>query len=314
MSLAAGVVLATAGYGEHINFWDVSTGTSTRSVNFGDSQVNVLAVSPDKLHLVAGGNPKIRMFETSTNNPNPVTEFEGHTSNVTAVGFQNNSRWVYSGSEDGTIKIFDTRSAGVQRNYENKDKAGINSVALHPNQAQLISADQTGTVRVWDLIMDKCVAQSKPETDDIAMRSVSVASNGSMVAACNNVGHCFLWQMESQQTCATLGDHLPLAKKIHDTYSLKCVISPDRKLLATASADQTVKIWRLPDFTLDKILAKHQRWVHDIAFSADSSYLASASSDGRARLWQLSDGEMIRHYTGHTKAIVAVALNDSSLD
>ncbi|GBG27576.1 Guanine nucleotide-binding protein subunit beta-2-like 1 [Hondaea fermentalgiana] len=312
--MAAGVVLATAGYGSQINFWDVSTGTSTRSVNFPDSQVNVLAVSPDKLHLVAGGNPKIRMFETSTNNPNPVTEFEGHTSNVTAVGFPNHSRWVYSGSEDGTIKIFDTRSAAVQRNYENKDKVGITSVALHPNQAQLISADQNGTIRVWDLPADKCIAQSKPETDDIAMRSVSVASNGSMVAACNNVGHCFLWLMDDHQSCYSLGNQTPLAKKVHDTYSLKCLISPDRKLLATASADHTVKLWRLPDFTLDKILGEHQRWVHDIAFSADSSFLASASSDGRARLWQVSDGEMVHHYTGHTKAIVAVALNDSSLD
>mmetsp|Transcript_35318 Transcript_35318/g.56350 ORF Transcript_35318/g.56350 Transcript_35318/m.56350 type:complete len:312 (-) Transcript_35318:557-1492(-) len=311
--MAAGVVLATAGYGQDIFFWDASTGKSNRQVSFPDSQVNCLAVSPDKLYLAAGGNPKIQMFETSTNNSNPVTEFEGHTSNVTAVGFQKDARWLHSGSEDGTIKIFDTRSAGIQRNYEGKNKVAINSVALHPNQAQLLSADQNGTIRVWDLIADKCIAQTKPETDDISMRSISVAPNGTLVAACNNVGHCFLWKMDSPQTCSSLGPFHSV-KRVHDTYCLKCVISQDGKSLATASADRTVKIWKLPDFTLDRVLAKHQRWVHDVAFSADSSYLVSACSDSSARLWDLSNGEMIRHYTGQTKAIVAVALNDSAID
>jgi WD40 repeat protein len=36
------------------------------------------------------------------------------------------------------------------------------------------------------------------------------------------------------------------------------------------------------------------------------------SSDQIARLWDLSHGESIRTYTGHTKAITSVALNDFS--
>ncbi len=35
-----------------------------------------------------------------------------------------------------------------------------------------------------------------------------------------------------------------------------------------------------------------------------------ASSDNTARLWDLAQGETIRTYTGHTKAITCVALND----
>jgi G protein beta subunit-like protein len=308
--MATGVVLATAGYGQEIRFWDASTGKSNRQVKFADSQVNCLAISSDKLNLAAAGNPKVRTFETSTSNPNPLAEFEGHSNNVTAVGFQKDGRWLYSGSEDGSVMIFDTRSSGVQRKYESR--AAVNSVVLHPNQAQLISADQSGTVKVWDLIANKCIAQTKPEANDIAMRSVSIAANGTMVVAVNNVGHCFLWQMDSPQACTSLANMT--VKKVHDTYTLKCLISPDGKTLATASADRTVKLWHLPDLTLDKVLAKHQRWVHDISFSADSSYLVSASSDSSARLWDLSNAEMIRHYVGHSKAIVAVALNDSAID
>lgn len=37
--------------------------------------------------------------------------YESHTSNVMAVGFQSDGNWMYSGSEDGTVKIWDIRSS-----------------------------------------------------------------------------------------------------------------------------------------------------------------------------------------------------------
>ena len=95
---------------------------------------------------------------------------------------------------------------------------------------------------------------------------------------------------------------------------LKCVLSPDCSYLVTASSDHTVKLWSVPDFTLVKTLATHQRWVWDCVFSADSSYLVTASSDRSARLWDIDKAEVIRTYNGHQKAVVCVALNDSSVD
>jgi G protein beta subunit-like protein len=68
------------------------------------------------------------------------------------------------------------------------------------------------------------------------------------------------------------------------------------------------------DFSLDKTLAAHQRWVWDCVFSADSEYLVTGSSDQTARLWDISRGEVIKNYTGHHKAVVCVALNDSSVE
>jgi WD40 repeat protein len=70
----------------------------------------------------------------NTNNPQPITSFEGHTSNVTAIGFERDGRWMYSGSEDGTVKIWDLRASGFQREYESR--GAVNSVVLHPNQVR----------------------------------------------------------------------------------------------------------------------------------------------------------------------------------
>ncbi len=35
--------------------------------------------------------------------------FDGHTTNVTSLGFQREGKWMYTGSEDGTVKIWDLR-------------------------------------------------------------------------------------------------------------------------------------------------------------------------------------------------------------
>lgn len=138
------VVLATAGYDHTIRFWEATSGICYRTLQYADSQVNKLEITTDKKYLAAAGNPHIRLFEVNSNNPQPVHSFEGHQTNVTAVGFQKDSKWMYSGSEDGTVKIWDLRAPGVQREYASR--GAVNSVVLHPNQGELISGMLVSTL------------------------------------------------------------------------------------------------------------------------------------------------------------------------
>lgn len=261
--------------------------------------------------MAAAGNPHVRLFEVNSNNPQPLLSYDSHTSNVTAVGFQKDGKWMYTGSEDGTVKIWDLRAPGSQREFEHKS-AAVNAVVLHPNQGELISGDQHGNIRVWDLAANACSCELVPEVGT-PVRSLTVAADGSLVVAANNSGTCYVWR-------SARGAHLtthfePLHKlKAHHGHVLSCLLSPDVRQLATTSSDRTVKLWNLDGFTLDRTLTGHQRWVWDCVFSVDAAYLVTASSDCTARLWDLSTGDAIRVYSGHHKAAVTCALNDSALD
>eukprot|EP01119_Soliformovum_irregulare_P012889 TRINITY_DN3373_c0_g1_i1.p1 TRINITY_DN3373_c0_g1~~TRINITY_DN3373_c0_g1_i1.p1 ORF type:complete len:232 (-),score=36.26 TRINITY_DN3373_c0_g1_i1:150-845(-) len=175
-------------------------------------------------------------------------------------------------------------------------------------QVELISGDQNGNIRVWDLTSNSCSRELVPD-GEAAVRSITIAQDGTKVVAANNRGKCFIWKLGERDT----SQFDPLQRiDAHKTYILKCCFSPDAKLLATASADHTVKLWNVKDFSLFKTLTGHQRWVWDCAFAADSAYIVTASSDQVARLWDVNQGETMRTYTGHNKAVVCVALNDSS--
>lgn len=49
------------------------------------------------------------MYDIHSNNANPVVNYEGVQKNFTAVGFQEEGRWMFTGSEDNSAKIWDLR-------------------------------------------------------------------------------------------------------------------------------------------------------------------------------------------------------------
>lgn len=361
------VILVTAGYDHTIRFWEAWSGVCSRTVQHADSQVNRLAISPDKRFLAAAAHNHVRLYDCSHGGlgsapagasnasginaaaqgqgnghhggGNPIATFDGHTGNVTSLAWHCDAKWLVTGSEDGTLKIWDTRTSRPQRVYDHRNP--VNDVVVHPNQGELVSCDQGGSVKVWDLSENGCSHELVPE-EEVPIRSVTVASDGSCLVAGNNKGNVYVWRIQnggyedtpldtpggisssragSTPTAGTpsgdFTDLQPVTKfQAHEKYLTRCLLSPDVRHLATCSADATVKIWSTSryEFALEKTLIGHQRWVWDAAFSADSAYLVTASSDHVARLWELSSGETVRQYNGHVKAVVSCALNDSHLE
>lgn len=306
------VLFATGGYDHTIKLWQPHTGNCERTFTETEFQVNALDITPDKYFISSAGYQHIRMYDLATSDPNPIVTYEGGSKNISGFGFQEEGKWMYTGGEDCSARIWDLRflNGKCQRIFQ--VSAPVNCVCLHPNQAELVVGDQSGVIHLWDLRSDHN-EQLIPETE-ASIQDVTINQDGTYMAAVNNKGHCYIWTLSGgigEEPTKPIPRHKLVA---HKRYALRCKFSPDSTLLVTTSADQTARVWRTTDFSEVQVLQHEaKRWVWDAAFSADSQYIFTASSDGIARLWNVSTGAIVREYKGHQKAVTALAFYEEAV-
>ncbi|WP_271253833.1 nSTAND1 domain-containing NTPase [Pseudanabaena sp. Chao 1811] len=95
--------------------------------------------------------------------------------------------------------------------------------------------------------------------------------------------------------------------KGHSSGVYSIAFSPDGKQLATASDDNTVKIWSSDGKEL-QTLKGHSSGVYSIAFSPDGKQLATASADNTVKIWS-SDGKELQTLKGHSSGVYSVAFS-----
>lgn len=95
----------------------------------------------------------------------------------------------------------------------------------------------------------------------------------------------------------------------HTSAVTAVAFSPDGQVLASASYDNTIKLWDVATGKPIKDLVGHEGFVWALAFSADGKILATGSDDKTVRLWELASGKVARILSGHTGPVEAVAFS-----
>ncbi|PSB02650.1 nSTAND1 domain-containing NTPase [Merismopedia glauca] len=93
----------------------------------------------------------------------------------------------------------------------------------------------------------------------------------------------------------------------HGSWVTTAIFSPNGQIIASASVDRTIKLWKV-DGTLIQTLTGHTQGVNSVTFSPDGQILASASSDRTIKLWKV-DGTLIKTLTGHTDSVLGVSFS-----
>ncbi|KAL4736602.1 hypothetical protein BDV11DRAFT_207472 [Aspergillus similis] len=85
--------------------------------------------------------------------------------------------------------------------------------------------------------------------------------------------------------------------------------SPDGRLLASGSYDNTIKLWDPSTGELRQTLEGHSHPVQSVTFSPDGRLLASGSYDNTIKLWDPSTGELRQTLEGHSRWVRSVTFS-----
>ena len=212
--------------------------------------------------------------------------FVGHTDHVWSVAFSPDGQTLASGSQDSTIRLWDTHTGKLKMTLIG-ETGSIYSVAFSPDGQTLASGSQDSTIRLWDTHTGKLKMTLIGETGSIY--SVAFSPDGQTLASGSQDSTIRLWDTHTGKLKRTIIEHAGWVASV--------AFSPDGTTLASGHAYQTLLLWNTSTGQSEKTLRGHTEVVEFVVFSPDGEMLASGGRDQTIRLWNPHTGKQIRLLT-----------------
>ncbi len=131
-----------------IKVWNLKTGKPVKTINNGNA---VYAIAPTKniQHIyVAGAEPKIKMYHMLSNKV--VKTLDGHTDAVNDIELSNDGKWLVSGSNDKTARIWSV-ATGKQVRILPVDCWKVTTVDISKDSKYVTTGCNDGSIKIWEL-------------------------------------------------------------------------------------------------------------------------------------------------------------------
>jgi cytochrome c len=152
----------------------------------------------------------------------------------------------------------------------------VRALVISPDGETAISGSFDSTAIRWSLTRNAAEQVLRFHAD--AVNAVALLGDGRAVTAGAD-GRIAIWTSGNAQPDAVLDGHTaPIAA---------LAVSPDGSTLASASWDQTIRLWPLAGGA-PRVLEGHTQNVNGVAFAPDGRTVVSVSYDQSVRIWPLA--------------------------
>ncbi|PVF92107.1 WD40 repeat-like protein [Serendipita vermifera] len=266
----------------------------------------------------------------------------GHTDVITCITFSSDGTRITSGSEDKTVRVWDSETGQAMAGPFMGHKFSVTSVAFSPNGLRVASGSEDKRICMWDIETEDNLVVFEGHT--LGVTSVAFSPDGKLIASGSKDKTVRLWDIETGKSVAG-----PLFGHAFSVTSVAFV--PDGKNIVSISIDEIIRIWdsetrllvagpfkdytdwgqsgrvppdykwidsrpysdRMPfwDYGISKFmtgpLRDYRQNVTCPNLSPDTKRIISCSTDNTIRVWDREAGELVADpFISHSSLVTSV--------
>lgn len=220
----------------------------------------------------------------------------GHTDFVNAVAFSPDGKFILSGSNDTTMRLWEV-STGKEYRIFKGFPSFVLAVAISPDGRYVVGAGRDTTIALWEVSSGKLLRSYRGHSGSV--HALAFSPDGRQLASTSWDKTVRLWEVQT-------GKQLRIFRG-HTEEVMALAFTPDGRALVSGSWDTTLRLWDIgtgkeirrfightqppaPKGYTNKISA-----VTSVAVSPDGAFIVSGSGgkDNTVRLWELRSGREV---------------------
>ncbi len=273
---ADGKMLATASEDKTIKIWSLDGGKTITLNNdkYGINSVTSLGFSPDGQSLAIGTeNQGIKILNIQGS---IIKDLKGHKNSLTSVNFSPDGKLLVS-TDKYNIKLWNSDGQDIKtiENY------GAVETRFSEDGKNIVITNINRTVKFYNLegVLLKNINNNRSD-----MMLTNLSPDGKIFASVHRWGNRYI-TIEK-----TNSEYVGIGFAGHNDKITHLQFSPDGKILASASKDKEVKLWRIDKDTLAK---EHKHPDNKIFFISKKQTIISGDTNKKVRIWR-NNGSLIK--------------------
>lgn len=293
---------------------------------FGD-QITALAVSGDGRYLAVTGtrnsiavdapgkiNHVVQIWNVNDRDfKQPLVTLAGHAAETLSLAFSRDGEKLVTSAADRTAVVWDRatgRRLSTMRDHLDRQ---VWSARFSPTGRSVVTTCEDGRVRVWDV--SGTTAEAKKIHDfrghDGPVYAAVFTGDGQSIVSGGYDRRLLRWKMGASPDGAAAGGQSTLAARLEgnatDAMTMELIgqdgqqheasirsiaigFVGEHECVLSGGNDNTIRVWSRTDneWTLNKVLRGHGRWVRSNVFTRDGQAILSGAYDG-VKLWRWQD-------------------------
>ena len=311
--------LVVGGHHE-LTVWDAVEGKLLKRIYTRAERAYGMVFLPDGKLAVAGGRPgqegDVRIFDINAKGKveDGVEILDGvndtkvmlkqlldSEDSILCIAATPDGKFLAAGGCDRAVRVWDLSGgidkAKLDQTVENHAD-WVLGCALSSDGKYLVTAGRDKTAKVWDLKAKESVV-TFPEHQNIVY-GVTVKADGSAGFSVGADNQIRTWKPSGEgKQVKNAGGHTGEVFKV--------VFNAKQTMLATSSADKTVRLWNGDALTAGPVLSGLSDYVYAVTFSPDGEQVAAGSYDGTVAVWKVADGKVVKTFNASPGIVIKTA-------